>query len=66
MNLELSGAHGRRATIDDWKAGKDFKIENIELRFSYCSIRDADKLKAEGYASVIFYHNGQAIATLDL
>lgn len=46
--LTLTGAYGREATLEDWKAGKDFKIYGGP----YCSIRDVKLMKAEGYTDV--------------
>lgn len=47
--LAVIGAYGRRATLEDWKTGKDFKI----LKGPYCSIRDVPRMKADGYDAVV-------------
>ena len=39
--LHLYGAYGRKASLDDWLAGKDFKIESGP----YCSIRDMEQMQ---------------------
>lgn len=54
----LHGAYGRHyATItkllEDWNAGKDFKIWNGP----YCSIRDLKTMKSEGKRVVLAYGN---------
>ena len=46
--LYLLGAYGREATLEDWKAGKDFTI----YEGPYCSIRDTKRMKADGYTDV--------------
>ena len=54
MNIQLSvlvliGAYGRETNIDDWNAGKDFKI----VRGPYCSIRDMQEM-AESFDAIQF------------
>jgi hypothetical protein len=39
--LHLIGAYGRKATLADWLAGKDFKIQGGP----YCSIRDIAQMQ---------------------
>ncbi len=39
----LIGAYGRDANLQDWEAGKDFKV----LGGPYCSIRDLNNLRQE-------------------
>lgn len=48
--LELRGAYGRETSLADWKAGKDFKIEGGP----YCSIRDVEAIRAEGFDLIEF------------
>ena len=51
--LELRGAYGRDATLADWKSGKDFKITNGP----YCSIRDLEEMRREGFHIVEIFNN---------
>lgn len=48
--LELRGAYGRKTDMADWRAGKDFKIVNGP----YCSNRDIDAIRAEGFDMLEF------------
>lgn len=55
--LHIIPAYGRvysttNAAVQDWIAGKDFKIRDGG---PYCSIRDSDALKREGYSMVRIY-----------
>lgn len=43
--LELRGAYGRETNMQDWLDGKDFKITGGP----YCSIRDMEEMKKEGF-----------------
>ena len=57
--LELIPAYGRvykdtSAMEQDWKAGKDFKIRSGG---PYCSIRDSELMREEGYTVVRLYPN---------
>lgn len=57
--LRLFGAYGRETNIQDWMAGKDFKIE----RGPYCSIRDVEEMVLEGFDVLEFCsHDGEVIA----
>lgn len=51
--LPLRGAYGRQTLLADWNAGKDFQIVNGP----YCSIRDLETIKADGYKFIQFYSN---------
>lgn len=48
--LELKGAYGRETSMDDWRAGKDFKITGGP----YCSNRDIAAMKSEGFEMLEF------------
>lgn len=53
MILSLVPAYGRLyasldGAVQDWKAGKDFKIANGP----YCSIRDTKRMQEMGYVGV--------------
>lgn len=54
--LNVSGAYGRdyddeASALADWVDGKDFKI----VGGPYMSIRDKDKLYADGYYAVVIH-----------
>jgi hypothetical protein len=54
--LLLEGAYGRtyaqpEQALADWNAGKDFRI----VHGPYCSVRDLEAIKAEGYTSLHFF-----------
>lgn len=53
--LELSGAYGQTASLEAWKAGKDMLILTAGVKGSYCSIRDVDRLRADGFEIIEFY-----------
>lgn len=46
--LQVRGAYGRKASIADWEAGKDFRI----VGGPYCSKRDLAVMARDGYAWV--------------
>lgn len=57
--LEIIPAYGRvyqttDAAVQDWLAGKDFKIRGDG---PYCSVRDTETLKQDGYKLVRIYPN---------
>lgn len=60
--LELHGAYGRKTVMKDWTDGKDFKI----VGGPYCSIRDLDKIKADGFDILEFIQNGQLVERIFL
>lgn len=55
--LILAPAYGRRypsteAAEKDFAAGKDFMVLNPEVRGTYASIRDLDRMRGDGYTEV--------------
>ena len=46
--LQVRGAYGRKASVADWDAGKDFRI----VDGPYCSKRDLPRMAQDGYAWV--------------
>lgn len=50
--LHATGAYGRKPSMDDWLEGKDFRVANFG---PYFSIRDTDRLKADGVYDLKFY-----------
>ena len=48
--LELRGAYDRETSMEDWRAGKDFKITGGP----YCSNRDIAAIKADGFDMIEF------------
>lgn len=52
--LYASAAYGRRPRITDWEKGLDFKAHNPRwVGGPYFSIRDADRIYAEGYRRIV-------------
>lgn len=63
IEMTLVGAYGREATVEDWKAGKDFKIYSGP----YCSIRDVKRMKADGYTDVaLVRRDGTVVAMINI
>ena len=58
--LTLIGAYGREATLEDWKAGKDFKIYGGP----YCSIRDMKRMKADGYTDITLLRRDDTVVVM--
>lgn len=53
--LFASGAYGRHPTLADWEGGKDFKAYQPRWKGGpYFSIRDVDRIYAEGYRTIAF------------
>ena len=48
--ITVTGAYGREATEEDWKAGLDFWI----VQGPYFSIRDVETLKGDGIDCINF------------
>lgn len=55
--LELCGAYGRKTVMDDWRAGKDFKITGG----SYCSNRDIDEMRKSGFQMLEFMQGDELV-----
>lgn len=65
--LYASGAYGRKPSIKDWNAGKDFKAFNPGPNWvggQYFSSRDAETLYGWGYRRIVF--GGAEGFTVDL
>ena len=61
--LELKGAYGRETDMEDWENGKDFKITGGP----YCSIRDIEEMKKEGFDLIEFRkHDGTFVKLIPL
>lgn len=56
VTLYASGAYGRRPTVKDWEAGKDFMAVNPAVWEGgpYFSIRDVETIYGLGYTKIIF------------
>lgn len=57
ITVYAAGAYGRKPTVKDWKAGKDFMVVEGGPRWpggTYFSIRDAEKLYGMGYRKIVF------------
>ncbi len=54
--LYASGAYGRKPTVKDWEAGKDFRAINPPVweGGQYFSVRDVERIYALGYTRIIF------------
>jgi hypothetical protein len=63
MILFCCGAYGRKATSEDWLAGKDFKVIPGG---PYFSLRDRKLLKKDGYKTVHFMADGIVLFTVEL
>lgn len=48
--LYATGAYGRAAKLEDWVAGKDFRV----IEGAYFSIRDVEFLRKRGWTHVEF------------
>ena len=60
--LELKGAYGRPTRMEDWRSGKDFKI----VGGPYCSNRDIEEIKKEGFQILEFTQGGALIERIIL
>lgn len=64
--LYARGAYGRRPTVKDWQAGKDFEALNPERWKGgpYFSVRNAEQIYELGYRRIVF--GGAEGFTVDL
>jgi len=60
--LELIGAYGRQTNMQDWRAGKDFRI----VGGPYCSRRDVKEMQKEGFQMLEFTLNGELLERIIL
>lgn len=63
--LVVFGAYGRSATVEDWRAGKDFR--HLGAGGTYLSIRDSAEVRRQGYDGVILIDEaGKHVADVEL
>lgn len=64
MILYATGAYGRKASLADWKSGKDFRVRltagSLWVGGPYFSSRDVPALRKLGYESIRFFDDNNA------